>query len=280
MTAILETLPQQLTHPGITAEQVADELLDIVADSIRNQPRTLQKRIGPSEIDTPCPRRLAYKLLDQPERERMVAWKATVGTALHSHLADVFDQYNLIHAAETGWQERFYVETRVSVGEIDGQEVTGSADLFDRVTLTNWDWKLVGPTQLKKYKKNGPGRQYRGQAHLYGRGWQRAGLGCRHVGIVFFARNGEFADTHVWTEPYDEQVAIDALQRLEGIAIATRMVGPQILDQLDAVDDYCNYCPYFHPGSVDLARGCPGAADMTGHTSRPALTLNPSPQPN
>lgn len=256
-------LPAQLTQVGGDPHLVARELLHTIEDSIRRQPRTLQKMIGPSEIGQACSRRLGYKLLGVPENERQPAWKPTVGTAMHSHLEGVFDAYNLKHAEDLGGQERYLIETKVTVGSINGQPVTGTADLYDRVSCTNWDWKLVGPTQLKKYRAQGPGPQYRAQAHLYGQGWWNAGLVCTHVGVVFLPRNGELADTHVWVEPFDPQVAAQAMRRVEGIAIAAQALGPQVLESLDTVDDWCSFCPFYRSGSTDLATGCPGHPTAT-----------------
>lgn len=276
MTAVipyLEQIQTELLAIGRDPDILAGELLDIIADAIANQPRTLQKRIGPSEIGTPCTRKLGYRFLDHPEQDRPTAWKPTIGTAVHEHLAGIFDRYNVDNAAEYDGQERFYVETRLSVGEIAGEEITGSSDLFDRTTLTNWDWKIVGPTQLIKHRTQGPGDQYRTQAHLYGRGWQRAGIGCDTVGVIFLPRNGEFADAHVWFEPYDEQVAVDALRRADGVELAVRQLGHRALTLLDTAPDYCGSCQFFRAGSTDLTTGCPGDPDGLRRDA-PALTFN------
>lgn len=251
-------LPAHLTQVGGDPQLAAKELLHTIAESITRQPRTLQKAIGPSEIGQACARRLGYKLLGTPERERPPAWKPTVGTAVHAHLEGVFDAYNVANAHLMGGQERYLIETRVTVGTINGEPVTGTCDLYDRVTCTSWDWKCVGPTQLTKYKRQGPGPQYEAQAHLYGQGWWNAGLVCTHVGVVFLPRNGELKDAHVWTAPFDPVVASDALRRVEGVAIATGALGTAALASLPTADDWCSYCPFFRKDSTDLADGCPG----------------------
>lgn len=273
VTRYLEEIPAGLLVADRDPEILAGELLDVIADAIANQPRTLQKRLGPSEIGTPCTRKLGYRFLDHPEQDRPTAWKPAIGTAVHEHLASVFDRYNLEHALEHDGQERFYVESQLCVGEIAGEEITGSSDLFDRTTLINWDWKVVGPTQLIKYRTHGPGDQYRAQAHLYGRGWHRAGIGCDTVGIIFLPRNGEFAEAHIWYEPYDEQVAVDALRRADGVELAVRQLGHQALTLLDTAPDYCGSCPFFRPGSTDLIIGCPGDPDGLRRDA-PALTFS------
>lgn len=257
MTALL---PELAHYPGDHAKPLEDELLAKIRHAISHDPRSLQKRIGPSEIGQECARRIAYKLLGIPENgNRDAPWLPTVGTAVHAWLEGVFDNDNLAAAAHRGYAERWLVETRVSVGEINGVDITGSADLFDRATGTVVDWKVVGPTTLKKYKSKGPGQQYRTQAHLYGRGFTRAGHPVNRVMIVFLPRNAELSDAYIWSEDYDEQVALDALQRANGIALVIASLGTKALDVIPPTASYCNFCPHLKRGSTDLVGGCPGA---------------------
>lgn len=270
MTALLPELPTDLARESDGVD-VGHDYMSIVKTHIYNHPRSQQKRIGPSELGHPCARRIGYKLLGQPERDTGPAWLPTVGTAVHAWLEEAFDADNLAHAAERNHQERWLVENRVSVGEVNGVEVTGSSDLYDRFTGTVIDHKVVGPTQLKKYKAHGPGDQYRSQGHLYGRGFTRAGLRVKRVMIVFLPRNGSLDDAYIWSETYDEQVALDALQRVTGISLVTAALGHAALGHLEAVESYCAMCPYLRRGSTDLAAGCPGAD--SGGDQPPALTL-------
>ena len=46
----------------MTPDVLASELLAIVHDAIVGQPRSRQKRIGPSELGNPCDRRIGYRL--------------------------------------------------------------------------------------------------------------------------------------------------------------------------------------------------------------------------
>jgi hypothetical protein len=269
-TAIVTPLPPHLTQTGGNAQLIADEYLYAITDAITNAPRNLQRSIGPSEAGHICNRRIGYRLLNHPERDTPPAWKATIGTSTHMWLEGAFDTYNLNNAHLLDGQERFYIETKVSVGDINGTEITGSCDLYDRVTHTVIDHKTCGPTQLANYKRNGPGQQYRVQAHLYGRGWQRAGLHVETVMIAFLPRNGELADAYIWHEPYNEQVAVDALQRLAGIDLAVQALGPAALPHLATANYYCNYCPYFSHKSTDLTGGCPGDPESNANKPQPA----------
>jgi len=251
-------LPDGLRYVDPKGEALTQELMNAIVDAIVNSERSLQLLPGPSELGSPCSRLLGYKMLGIPERVRVPNWKATVGTGTHLWMETAFDRYNLANAQFLNGQERFYIETRVNVGEVNGVPITGSCDVYDRVTGTVVDWKTCGPTILEKRRRKGPGQQYRIQAHLYGRGWQRAGLPVTRVMIVFFPRNGELDDAHVWSEPYDEQIAIDALQRVEGIDHATRALGTAALELLPTDNVYCSTCAYFKAKSTNLEEGCPG----------------------
>lgn len=255
----MTTLPAHLNQRGLDPDLTGEHLLQLVREAITNHPRSLQQRIGPSELGHPCARRIGYKMLGQPERAGEPNWKATVGTALHSWLEQVLDGANIDYEARTkSGQERYYTEQRVTVGQILGSDIDGSCDVYDRATATVVDWKSVGPTQLTKYKRFGPGSQYRAQAHLYGRGWQARGLPVDTVMVVFLPRNGELAETYVWHERYDEQIALNALQRAEGIALGTQALGSGVLEQLPTADSWCHMCPYYKAQSTDLTLGCPG----------------------
>jgi hypothetical protein len=251
------------THPTCSAlptdpDVVMSEVFDTVATAIAGQPRSQQTRIGPSEIGVPCDRRIGYKLAGVPEvNDRGLPWKPWVGTAIHEQLADIFGRREI---ANEDAPQRWHVEERVTVGTAGGQRITGTADLFDAYTGIVMDWKTTSRRIIREtYRPHGPGDQYRIQAHLYGRGFVQAGHDVRTVAIVFLARDGEWADRHVWHEPYDEQVALDALARLEGIQSALTALGPEfVLPTLEAVDAYCGFCPWYKPRAADLTKSCPG----------------------
>jgi hypothetical protein len=244
---------------------VRDELLWAITDAITNHPRSQQIRIGPSEIGIPCARRIGYKLLNAPEvNDRGVPWKPTIGTAVHTWLEEVFTGLG----DKTGAAGRYLLEQTVDVGEVGGEAITGHCDLFDTWSGTVVDWKCVGGTQLAKYKANGPGEQYRIQAHLYGRGWQRAGKPVQNVAVMFLPRDRELNMAHFWHEPYDEQIAIKALDRVEAITTLTSAAGTAALPLLPTADAWCRYCPHFKAGSTDLAgAGCPGDPKATQPSS-------------
>lgn len=259
-------------HPSCRAKDVdpdivATELFTIIEGGIKGHPRSLQKRIGPSEIGVPCDRRLGYRLGSVPETNRTdtVAWKPFIGTAAHEQFADILGRHEIDRfgdGTDRTVAPRYKVEERVSVGRILGVNITGSCDLFDAHTGTVVDWKFTTRNMIReKYRPDGPGDQYRIQAHLYGRGFARAGYDVRAVMIVFLTRDGEFHDRWVWSEPYDEAVAVAALERATSIATAIESLGNEFtLPTLEPADAHCNWCPWHKPGSTDISRACPGYA--------------------
>lgn len=244
-------------------DALAAELLDMIAFDIENQDRSLQKEIGPSEVGSPCPRKVLFGMLQVPKRNLSAPpkLKAYIGQGAHKMLERMLDKYNLQHNTSYGFQERFYIEEVVQVGEIAGDPLIGHCDVYDRVTCTVIDWKTVGPTMLKNYRANGPGPQYEIQAHLYGRGWATyRGLPVDHVMLIFLPRQGELKDAYIWHAKYDEQIALDALARCDGFATAVEMLGgDSVLQMLPAVEDHCGDCDWFAPHrSMATTLGCPG----------------------
>lgn len=255
LTDALSPLAPAEMHRGANPELIGAELRLVISQAIANHPRSLQKAIGPSEIGMPCMRRLAYKLAQIPEvAEQVAAWRPTVGTAVHSWLADTFTAHNGI----IGFT-RYLTEFGVDVGDINGKPVIGSMDLYDRVTATVIDWKVVGNTTLRAAKANGPTEVYRTQVQLYGRGVIRRGLPVDTVAVMYLPVSGELSRAVFCPMPYDESVAIAALQRASAIANALEAAGPAIIAGLPKAEFYCHRCPWFIPGwNGDALQGCPG----------------------
>jgi hypothetical protein len=240
---------------------VRDELVHIIEQAIAAHPRSLQARIGPSEMGTPCARKLGHKLAGTPERERSTPWRPTVGTAVHSWLDQVVTAFEAQRLTD-GKPVRWHTEQRVNVGQVDGVDISGSCDLFEQVTGTVIDFKIVGPASLKKYKA-GPNETYRVQAHLYGLGYVNAGHTVNHVAIWALPAAGELHQAVFWHEPFDPAVAHAALKRADAIAKAGRLAGwAAVLPQLDTANDFCSGCPFrSDAANPDPSTACPGHAD-------------------
>lgn len=239
----------------------------IIERAIITHPRGLKVEAGPSEWYE-CLRRFAYKLGDTPPaRVREPAWRPTVGTAVHAWLADAFVAENV----SLGW-DRWLIETPLTIGEIaPGRLITGSCDLFDRLTGTVLDWKIPGPSSIKKYRsRRDPGYQYRTQINLYGLGWLNAGHTVNTVSIYFLPSAGELGDGYYWTEPFDLAVAATALARAQKTIKAADAVGwDTVITLSEPVADNCTYCPWWKPESADLRTGCPGVLPQRRSTTDP-----------
>lgn len=232
-------------------------LIDHIRQADANKPRSLQREIGPSGVGVTCDRRLAYSILewDQPNNNSDPL-ASIIGTAVHAWLAEAFANI-----------PGFVVEQRVNVR----QGLNGNADLFYEPLGAVLDWKVVGHSNWKKYRAEGPSQQYRIQTQLYGRGFANLGYAVRKVGCVFICRSGKLTDTHVWLDDYKPDVVDAALVRkdtiMELIATLDVEANPAAWELIPTADSHCSYCPWFQPGSSDLSRGCPGHA---GRELRPA----------
>jgi hypothetical protein len=250
-----------------TGEILAERIAALIVDTALNSPRSLQKRLGPSEVGDPCERRLTYKLLDWPKaNEHQDPAANIIGTGFHTWMEEAFTRRQTVLP---DGRPRYKVEERVTVRDstAPGAVIAGSTDLFDRLTGTVWDWKLVGISSLDDYRRKGPGPQYRTQAHLYGLGQENAGEQVERVAICFVGRYHELR-VHVWTEPYDRQIAEQGLARLD--RIRQQLVdldpeaNPERWTQIPTSDlAKCRFCAWFKPGSTDLSVGCPGHPQPT-----------------
>ncbi|MFF9898471.1 hypothetical protein [Streptomyces longispororuber] len=245
-----------------TGRALAERIADLITHTARTAPRSLQKRLGPSDVGEPCERALSYQLLDWPApRDDGDPIASVIGTGFHAWMEAAFEQRQ---TQLPDGRPRYRIEERVTVYDspIPDAVIAGSSDLYDRATGTVWDWKLVGKTSLDNYRRKGPGPKYRTQAHLYGLGQENAGEQPRRVAVCFVGRYHELL-VHVWTEPYDRQIALDGLARLERIRQQLLDLDPEAhperWQQIPTSDvAKCRFCPWFKPGSTDLSVGCPG----------------------
>lgn len=227
-------------EPTQIATIVVGQLRDILEQQMRNRPRTLQTALGPSEIGTACDRCLAHMFASTPRADDAegapVPWLPELGTAVHN----MFDQLLTAHmldrmgAGGPDFGAEWAPESKNTVGVVDGVPISGSTDVFHKPTGTVIDYKVVGTTTLRKVRRDGSGASltYQRQAQLYGRGWANLGYSVRAVAIWFVPRNGHtLRDGRLFTAPYDEQVAIDTLDRATRISRAVKATPLEVLLQ-------------------------------------------------
>ena len=221
-----------------------------------NRPRSLQKQVGCSALGTDCDRKLGYQVLGiEAGRRRTPGWAATIGTAIHTYLENVF-------TGDRDW----LTEQPVTVTHRDLQ-VPGTVDLYSRTHRTVIDFKLVGESTLAKARAGRVSRQYAVQVQLYGLGLQQAGHKVEKVAILFLPRNKELADAVLFETVFDPQTARMALERYALIAAAVTRDGVKALESLAVEDAPCTWCDWFDPTSKELAKGCPGKP-LTNQTNK------------
>ncbi|NUP75335.1 MAG: hypothetical protein HOQ07_11915, partial [Sinomonas sp.] len=85
--------PVYSTYQGTPPAEAIRDLRGLIEHGILNQPRSLQRTIGPSEIGNPCDHCLAAKLAGWDETENDVPWLPFVGTAVHAALEELVIRY-------------------------------------------------------------------------------------------------------------------------------------------------------------------------------------------
>ncbi|HEX5119814.1 MAG TPA: hypothetical protein VFW65_31905 [Pseudonocardiaceae bacterium] len=233
---------------------VADEIRSIVTDAARHAPRSLQTALGPSEIGEPCARKLAYRLMRHTETNAgSDPWPSIVGTAVHAWLADAF-----LAANDKLGRIRFLVEQRVTIRP----GLVGTCDLYDFDREMVIDHKVPGTTSMATAKRNGPSPGYIAQIHLYAYAFAQLGLPVRDVALALYPRGGLLSGLWMWTAPYDQSIARQALARHDAIleaavALDVEQRPGHYREFPKVVGHACTYCAFWKPGR-DSGDGCPG----------------------
>lgn len=266
-------LAPELSHPTCSATSFFDpmdgtdpfdlllkqQLLEVIRYADREDPRSKQQQIGPSEMGVECDRRIGFRLAGVDEvNVAFDPWPATVGTAIHAWLERAMSLWNSNSATQNWLTEQ---SINFDFGGI------GHGDLYRLDPPTVIDWKSASKEVLAKVKKHGPPQKYVTQIHLYGYGYTQMGKAVDRVALAFVPRAGWIKDMYVWSEPYNEQVATDTIQRM--FRVAKQAVDLDVIkqphrwQQLEAVpSDDCGMCPWYNPlltpeqGASD--QGCPG----------------------
>lgn len=205
------------------------------------QARSLQTHIGPSEVGHPCDRNLGYKLQRVPHAvPPHLKWAALVGTWGHSGAEQAMLEENMRLD-----RERYLVEKRAYIEE--DLVPSGSTDVYDTDFDEVIDWKFVGESSAKKYRNTGGSRLYIVQAMLYGLGWLRMGRVPKSIRIIFLPRWSNNIDDGVEVAyEFDEQIALDALDRLRMIRAASNAVAGGLAPwtEIEADKSDCRFCPW------------------------------------
>jgi hypothetical protein len=233
--------------------QVCAMLKEMFFQYTNRSRRSQQTTLGPSQVGTPCDRRLVMHFLQAPKvNPGGDNWASFVGTQIHNGLE------GMLKWADAG-RGRFAVEQRLTFSS----ELVprGTADMIDRTLFMVGDHKAQGQWAADKLRTSGPTPLYRTQLHVYGMGARQRGEKIERVSLISWPRDkSNLDDLYVWSEPYNPQIARDALKRVEDLkawADAQRAEGrtPPEVAALAAIADDCRFCPYHMPGAKDLSNG-------------------------
>jgi len=203
---------------------IKDVMIKKLHDIENARPRSTQTEVGPSEIGG-CGRKVWYRVNKTPETNTNTLKLASMmGTAIHSMLEKAFDG-----------DDRFLIETEV---EFNG--IKGHIDLIDTKTNTIWDWKTTSKKNLAYFGSS----QYETQIQLYAYLCNNNGIKIDYVGLVGIARDGNENDIKESLMPYNEEIALKAIERYETIKAQTEPPLPE--KSVSFCADYCQYygeCP-------------------------------------
>ena len=226
------------------SDELARSLRDMIRNGSRMMPRSQQKALGPSEVGHPCPRKLAYGLMDEPgEPGFSDPLPSLIGTAFHTWLEWAAAQHN----TQLGY-ERWLPETKVTVRE----GLSGTCDLYDCNTDTVVDHKIVGKSSYDTYTRHGPSSTYRAQVHLYGAGYRNLGFDVKNVAIHFIPRTtAQLHKTHVWSEPYNQALVDSVLARLDAVTLLIEAFdverNPNGYMNIPTMPETCRFCRWWSP---------------------------------
>ena len=240
------------------AVALKEQILEVIKFRDQRNPRSHQVNIGPSELSSPCDRRIGYRMVGIPAiNTTLDPWPAIVGTAVHDWLEHAFMDW-----IEATGSRDWIPERRLNISD----DVTGRSDLFNVSRGIVVDYKGASPDKMKKVRAE-PQQHYRTQLQIYGHGYEKAGFKVRKLALVYFPRAGNIKDLYVDMFDYDPSVALASLARIP--AIATRLVqldpigNPHRWEQVDASPTHdCGFCPWYNfkrsPEEGASDQGCPG----------------------
>lgn len=212
---------------------IANDLIKAITSRSRGSARSNQVAIGPSEFGG-CRRRTWNRLNGVPEtNHNTLGLAALMGTAIHTYIQEAFN-------AQDPFGERYLLE-----GEFEHGDLKGHVDMYDIEKAEVIDWKTTKKAGLAYF----PSKQQRWQVQLYGYLIEQNGKPIKTVTLVAIPRDGDERDIVFHSEPYDKNIALEALDWLEQVKATTEAPAPEV-DM-----SFCkNYCSYFDPTGLV---GCP-----------------------
>lgn len=252
--------PRTMDSNSDWGARYARELRGVIVRQASQAPRSLQARLGPSEVGVACHRQVVGKLAGA-QRTNHVSdlWPSVVATAVHAWLANAFED-------ENGREGILRWLTETAVTPYPG--LSGHADLYDALECAVVDHKVLGQTSLNKVKRpEGPSRKYQIQLILYGAGFRALGLPVKRVVLAAYPGTAATLDgMYVWDHPCTPEDELLIREVMDTTALRQEIAG-YVRDGLMSLNDVpavpddteCFFCFLYRPQSAqDGGPGCPG----------------------
>lgn len=252
------------TYQGVDPEQAKRDITGQILDAITNHPRSLQKRIGPSEIGTPCTHCLAARLAGWEKKnwgsrgQPLKGQRSIFGSSTFSWTRILAAQTTWLGDTRNGGCARRPCGSATSATPRSQAAPTSSTSTPDKPSTGNSSAKTAskntGPKALPIPTGSKP-------TYTAGAGNAEAAKStqCRSYSCPHSQPRG---DHFWWSEPYDEQIALAALERANHLdkqirtlrAFAGEEAVTQWISGLDRADgcfDCRKYPDYTPPPQVE-----------------------------
>lgn len=195
--------------------------------------RSQQTAIGVSELGG-CKRKVWHKLNGDVETNTTKRLPAILGTAIH-------------HAIEQAFaDDEALIEERV---EVDGYP-PATIDYYSPKHKEVVDWKTITLKSVPYFVS----KQKRWQVQTYAYLLTLTGKQVDTVTLVGIPRDGTEDDIQVYSEPYDESVALSALAWLANVEALTEAPAPE----MDAISFCSKYCGFYGSVCSGIPKGFAG----------------------
>lgn len=198
-------------------QQVKRLILDLLKSPSE---RDRQVKVGASQISNPCDYCLARALHGGPSAPNRWWLGARIGTAIHATLEVEAEKHiDRPRSYHFDALEGAKIEEKITLGYLEGYGyVTSKPDLALPKHQHLIDHKTSTKAKIAKYKLDGVPLAYIYQTQLYAWGLNKAGIKIDRISLNFIARDGT-QDEDIWVTSfdYDEELALRAWHRLEGI---------------------------------------------------------------
>ena len=214
---------------------IVNDLIKTIAGSSKTSARSLQEEVGPSEIGG-CRRKVWLKMGNWPKTNlNTINLPAIMGNAIHAYIHEVFKK-------EDPFSEKYLLEE-----SMESEGIKGHIDLFDIENCEVVDWKTITKSKIPRF----PSEQQRWQVQVYGWLLEQNTYEVKNVTLVGIPRDGDERDIVYHTEPYDREIAKEAIKWLEMVR-ESKGYGP--LAEKDPF--FCkSYCSYYDATGT---KGCAG----------------------